>query len=117
MSAAAQKMEGGSNSPLFTPRHSHHSAVWCIAGYSIPKLCIACATERLENYSKGELNIHIKKILGEFQALLDSCTHARNPTEPTLLSVVSSDQRVVEHICGLLFGEVTCIYNSVTQIS
>ena len=91
--------------PLLTARHAHHSAVWCVTGYSFPKLCIACATERLENHSKGELSIHIKKILGEFQALLSSAAHACNSSEQSFFSVLSTDSRVVEHLCGLLFGE------------
>ena len=89
---------------MFTARHSHHSAVWSVSGYSFPKLCIACATERLENISKGELSVHIKKILGEFQALLGANAHAYNG-DAGLLTVLSSDKRVLEHLCGLLFGK------------
>ncbi|XP_064406867.1 meiosis inhibitor protein 1-like [Halichondria panicea] len=97
-------MDDAVSCPLLTARHAHHSAVWCVTGYSFPKLCIACATERLENHSKGELNIHIKKILGEFQALLSSTAHACNSSEQSFFSVLSTDSRVVEHLCGLLFG-------------
>ena len=44
--------------------------MWCIEGFSLPKLCVACATERLE--TKDELQIHVKKVLSEFQALLSA---------------------------------------------
>lgn len=93
-----QPMEG--DCPLFTSRHTHHSAVWCIDGFSLPKLCVACATERLEN--KGELTVHVKKILSEFQALLSAASGGGGRS---LTLVLNGDQRVLEHICGLLFGK------------
>ena len=43
--------------PIYTDRHSQHSAVWTIPGVTIPTLCIACATERLEN--EHELVVHV----------------------------------------------------------
>ena len=91
----------GEECPLFTARHVHHSAVWMVAGVSVPRLCIACATERLEN--KSELSVHIKKVLGEFRALLGSGTD--NNSRSSFLQTLSSDKRVVEHLCGLLFGQ------------
>ena len=75
--------------------HAHHSAVWTIPGFSIPRLCIACATERLE--TKGELTVHVKKVLNEFRALLGS-------GDGELFQALSSDNRVLEHLCSLLFG-------------
>ena len=86
---------------LFTSRHAHHSAVWCIEGFSLPKLCVACATERLE--AKDELQIHDKKVLSEFQALL-SVTSEGDKSGCRLCGVLTRDRRVLEHLCGLLFG-------------
>ena len=88
-------------SPLYTLRHVHHSAVWCIDGFSLPKLCVACATERLED--KGELGVHLRKILSEFQALLSV---ARDGGSSKLTEVLNRDQRVLEHFSGLLYGEL-----------
>ncbi len=102
-------MDETNTCPMFTVRHTRHSAVWSVTGYSFPKLCIACAIERLENHSKGELSIHIKKILGEFHALLSSSAHA---CSPSFFSVLSTDSRLVEHLCGLLFGEINCFSGS-----
>ena len=85
--------------PLFTTRHAHHSALWCIEGFSLPKLCVACATERLE--AKDELQVHVKKVLSEFQALLSVSS---NSGGCRLSTVLSRERRVLEHLCGLLFG-------------
>lgn len=93
--------------PLFTARHAHHSVVWCIPGVSLPTLCIACATERLEN--KGELGIHVKKVLGELQALLDS-------SSGKLLEILNTDRRVTEHLCGLLFSKWKMWFDSLLPL-
>ena len=87
--------------PLFTPRHGHHSAVWCIEGFSLPKFCVACATERLEG--KEELGVHVKKVLSEFRALLSV---VGDGGRSRLCEVLCGDKRVLEHLCGLLFGEL-----------
>lgn len=84
--------------PLFTSRHAHHSSAWTISGFSVPKLCIACTIERLEN--RGELSVHLKKVLGEFRGLLG----ASSGSSSSLLDTLSSDRRVLEHLCNLLFG-------------
>ena len=86
-----------SDCPLFTSRHAHHSVAWSIPGVSIPTVCIACVTERLEN--RGELSIHVKKVLGELQALLDSGSSK-------LIDILNSDKRVTEHLCGILFSKL-----------
>ena len=86
--------------PLFTSRHAHHSAVWCIDGFSLPKLCVACAIERLE--TKDELQVHVKKVLSEFQALLR--VSDSNGSGCRLCVVLTRERRVLEHLCGLLFG-------------
>ena len=86
--------------PLFTSRHAHHSAVWCIDGFSLPKLCVACAIERLE--TKDELQVHVKKVLSEFQALLS--VSESNGSGCRLCVVLTRERRVLEHLCGLLFG-------------
>ena len=85
--------------PLFTSRHAHHSSAWTISGFSVPKLCIACTIERLEN--RGELSVHLKKVLGEFRGLLG----ASSGSSSSLLDTLSSDRRVLEHLCNLLFGK------------
>ena len=86
--------------PLFTSRHAHHSSAWTISGFSVPKLCIACTIERLEN--RGELSVHLKKVLGEFRGLLGAC--GGGSSSSSLLDTLSSDRRVLEHLCNLLFG-------------
>lgn len=86
----------GEECPLFTSRHAHHSSAWTISGFSVPKLCIACTMERLEN--RGELSVHLKKVLGEFRGLLGASGSS------SLLDTLSSDRRVLEHLCNLLFG-------------
>ena len=98
--------------PLFTSRHGHHSAVWCIEGFFLPKLCVACATERLEG--KEELGVHTSKVLSEFKALLSV---AGDDSSCRLIQVLHEDQRVLEHLCGLLFGELNyCITLSPSSI-
>ena len=87
--------------PLFTSRHAHHSAAWSIEGFSLPLFCVACATERLEG--KGELSVHVRKVLSEFQALLN--TSGGEGGGCRLTEVLCGEQRVLEHLCGLLFGE------------
>ena len=86
----------GEECPLFTSRHAHHSSAWTISGFSVPKLCIACTMERLEN--RGELSVHLKKVLGEFRGLLGASSSS------SLLDTLSSDRRVLGHLCNLLFG-------------
>ena len=90
--------------PLFTDQHGQHSSVWSVPGFTLPTLCIACAIERLEN--KAELNLHIKKILTELQALLSEGTQSK------LLGVLKSDGRVMERLCSHLFGIVTILLQS-----
>ena len=85
------------SSPLFTELHSQHSAVWSVPGFSLPTLCVACVIERLEK--KGELRLHTRKVLSEIQALLTEGAQAK------LLAVLKSDKRVLERLCGHLFGE------------
>ena len=75
--------------------------MWYIEGFSLPKLCVACATERLE--AKDELQIHVKKVLSEFQALL-SASSKGDRSGCRLCGVLTRDRRVLEHLCGLLFG-------------
>lgn len=82
--------------PLFTPRHANHSAVWTVPGFSIPRFCLACATERLED--KGQISLHHKRVLGELQALLAA-------GNSTFLQALSSDKRVLEHLSFVVFGE------------
>ena len=95
--------------PLFTSRHAHHSAVWTIPGFSVPKLCIACATERLED--KGELSVHLKKVLGELRALLGA-----SGSTSSLLNTLSSDKRIIEHLCSLLFGRTLSHFSTCNLI-
>lgn len=83
--------------PLFTELHSQHSAVWSVPGFSLPTLCVACVIERLER--KGELRLHVRKVLSEIQALLAEGAQAK------LLAVLKSDKRVLERLCGHLFGK------------
>ena len=82
--------------PLFTSRHAQHSAVWTVPGFSIPKLCLACATERLED--KGQLSLHHKTVLGELLALAGASNSA-------LLKVLTSDKRVLDHLSCVVLGE------------
>lgn len=88
----------GEGCPLFTSRHGHHSAVWTIPGFSIPRLCIACAIERLENAS--ELFVHVRKVLAELRALLGT-----GEGRDGLLQTLSSDRQVLDRLCCTLFGE------------
>lgn len=84
--------------PLFTQRHVHHSSVWTLKGFTVPTLCLACATERLED--KAELSLHHRRVLGELQGLLankDSC----------LIHMLSSDRRVLDHLSTTVFGMST----------
>lgn len=99
MQSTSQALVG--DSPLLTSRHVHHSAVWTIEGFSLPIFCVACATERLEG--KGELSVHVKKVLSEFQALLSVSSNEGGSCK--LKEVLCGDQRVFEHLCGLLFGK------------
>ena len=62
---------------------------------------MACATERLE--AKDELQVHVKKVLSEFQALL-SVSGDSDRSGCRLCGVLTRDRRVLEHLCGLLFG-------------
>ena len=61
-------------------------------------MCVACTTERLED--KGE---HVKKVLSEFQALLSVAVNDSGTCR--LSDVLNGDKRVLEHLCGLLFGK------------
>ena len=60
---------------------------------------MACATERLE--AKDELQLHVKKVLSEFQALLSVSSDSGGCR---LTNVLNRERRVLEHLCGLLFG-------------
>ena len=83
--------------PLFTTRHAHHSALWTIPGFSMPKFCLACAVERLED--RAGVSLHHKRVLGELRALLAASNDA-------LLHVLTSDERVLEHFLTTVFGKV-----------
>lgn len=85
--------------PLFTEHHELHSTVWSVPGCTLPILCLACITERLEN--RNELNIHIKMALTELKALLYEGKNSK------ALSVLKSDSRVLERLCGNLFGRLS----------
>ena len=84
--------------PLYTARHSQHSAVWTVPGFSIHRFCIACATERLE--SADELRVHVKKVLNEFQALLSATNEKR-----TFVKTITSNAKITEHLSNVLFGQ------------
>ena len=84
--------------PLYTARHSQHSAVWTVPGFSIHRFCIACATERLE--SVDELGVHVKKVLNEFQALL-SATNEKG----AFVETITSNAKITEHLSNVLFGQ------------
>ena len=102
MSAAEMSAGGGGmrNCPLFTDQHGQHSTVWSVPGFTLPTLCIACVIERLE--TKGELKLHIRKVLTELKALLSEGKDCE------LLTVLKSDKRVLERLCGHLFGKLAC---------
>ena len=84
--------------PLFTSRHIHHSGVWILQGYSVPKFCLACATEQLED--RSQVSLYYQRILEEFQALLT----AKNKS---LLNLLSSDKRVLDHFSIVVHGRYT----------
>ena len=99
--------------PLYTARHSQHSAVWTVPGFSIHRFCIACATERLEN--ADELGVHVKKVLKEFQTLL-SATNEKG----AFVKTITSNARIIEHLSNVLFGQWTVYkfsYFSCLQLS
>ena len=85
--------------PIYTGRHSQHSAVWTVPGVTMPTLCIACATERLEN--EHELVVHVSKILEEFAAGINCSSH-----QSPFLKMLTSDWRITEHICNTLLGDL-----------
>ena len=87
--------------PLYTARHSQHSAVWTVPGFSIHRFYIACATERLE--SADELGVHVKKVLNEFQALL-SATNEKG----TFVKTITSNTKITEHLRACSVSE--CVY-------
>ena len=87
--------------PLFTLRHVHHSSVWTLKGYSVPTLCLACATERLED--RADLSLHHRRVLGELQGLLTA-------KDSSLIRMLSSDRRVLDHLSTTVFG--ICIYTA-----
>lgn len=82
--------------PLFTEQHAQHDRVWSVPGFTLPILCIACVIERLER--KDELSLHTRKVLSELRALLVEANSSK------LLTVLVSDRRVLERLCGQLFG-------------
>ena len=90
--------EAMTHCPLFTENHAQHSAVWSVPGFSLPTFCIACVIERLERW-KGELGLHLRKVLREVQALLAEGAHSR------LLALLKSDKRVLERMCSCLLGK------------
>ena len=85
--------------PLFTQRHPQHSAVWTVPGFSMTRLCVACAAERLEN--EEELSVHVKKVLNEFLVLLSTGAEERG----VFLKTVTADTRITEHLSNVLFGK------------
>ena len=64
----------------------------------MPSVCVACATERLEN--RQELKIHKMKVLREFSLLLKS----ERQEHGVLIKMLQSDRRVLEHLCGIILG-------------
>lgn len=94
-------MATGDKFPLFTSRHQQHSAAWTVPGFSMQWLCIACATERLEN--SEELTVHVKKVLQEFQALLSSGAGEQGRA---FIKTISSDTRTTEHLSNVLFSQL-----------
>ena len=80
---------------LVTQQHVHHDKKWTVAGYSLPKLCIACVISRLEREDEGE--ICCKKILEELSAVL---TSGNGPA----FTALQSDSRVLQHLANVLFG-------------
>ena len=89
--------------PLFTERHAHHSSVWTIPGFSMPQLCLACATERLED--RSGVPLHCRRVLSEFQALLTTNCNS-------LVCAFSSDKRVLDHFSSVVFGMISIQYLS-----
>ena len=89
--------------PLFTERHAHHSSVWTIPGFSMPQLCLACATERLED--RSGVPLHCRRVLSEFQALLTTNCNS-------LVCAFSSDKRVLDHFSSVVFGMISIQYIS-----
>ena len=85
-------------------------------GWTFPKLCIACATERLENHSKGELNIHIKNILGEFQALLSSTAHVCNSSEQSVLSTDRFKSSAASMWTAIWWETISALYSVVCMV-
>jgi len=81
---------------LATQQHVHHDKKWTVAGYSLPKLCIACVILRLER--KDESEICCKKILDEISAVLSG---GNGPA----FNVIQSDSRVLQHLADILFGK------------
>ena len=81
--------------PLFTQRHIHHNSVWMLKGFSMPSLCLACATERLED--RAEVALHHKKVLGELQALMAA-------KDGPLVHMLVSDRRILDHFSNTVFG-------------
>lgn len=81
---------------LLTQQHTNHDKCWVVPGYSLPKLCIACAIFRLEK--KGETEVCCKKILDELEAILCS-------GNGQAFTTLRSDSRVLQHLANILFGE------------
>ena len=84
---------------LFTDRHTQHGTEWTFVGVTIPKLCILCVIERLENKQELQLMVFVRKILDEFVALLNS-------RDTGLLNALSSSRIVMDHFCSSLIGKI-----------
>ncbi len=110
LSLAAARLAGEiSIMAMFTSLHGQHSVAWTIPGFTLPTVCIACMMERLEN--KRELTTRISKILTELKTLL-----GEGRGKSKLMEVLESDKRVLERMCGHLFGEyraVSLLYRSI----
>ena len=81
---------------LFKDRHTQHGTEWTFAGVTIPKLCILCVIERLENKQE---QVFVQKILVEFVALLNS-------RDTGLLNALSSSRIVMDRFCSSLLGKI-----------
>lgn len=89
---------------LSTERHRNHNAVWTVQGFCIPQLCIACATERLED--SRELAVHRKMILNEFIAQF----HSKDRSEFVKLLVADGAGKIMEHLSNIVLGKVILVF-------
>ena len=98
---------GSGNFSLHTEGHSHHSAVWTMAGVSMPTICLACAMDMLENRKK-ELTVRIMMILKEL-----TLSTSRHEKQTQLMRMMASDWRITSHVCNVVIGKsrlCVCVY-------